>query len=65
MRGDVEEKVMEIVREVVESKNIILFIDEIHNVLNSGMPGSSSDIASVLKPALLKEGFRVYWCYNG
>jgi ATP-dependent Clp protease ATP-binding subunit ClpC len=58
MRGDVEEKVMEIVREVVESKNIILFIDEIHNVLNSGMPGSSSDIASVLKPALLKEGFR-------
>jgi len=58
MRGDVEEKVMEIVREVTESKKIILFIDEIHNVLSSGIPGTSSDIASVLKPALLKEGFR-------
>jgi ATP-dependent Clp protease ATP-binding subunit ClpC len=58
MRGDVEEKVMEIVREVTESKKIILFIDEIHNVLSSGIPGTSSDIASVLKPALLREGFR-------
>ncbi len=58
MRGDVEEKVMEIVKEVVESKNTILFIDEIHNILNSGMPGSSSDIASVLKPALLQDDFK-------
>ena len=58
MRGDVEEKVMAIVDEVVSSKNTILFIDEIHNIVGSGMPGSSSDIASVLKPALLQEGFR-------
>jgi ATP-dependent Clp protease ATP-binding subunit ClpC len=58
MRGDVEEKVMNIVSEVVESSNTILFIDEIHNILSSGIPGSSSDIASILKPALLKDDFR-------
>ena len=58
MRGDVEEKVMNIVSEVVESSNTILFIDEIHNILSSGIPGSSSDIASILKPALLKDEFR-------
>ena len=58
MRGDVEEKMMGIIEEVVSSENIILFIDEIHNVLGMGMPGSSSDIASVLKPALLQENFR-------
>lgn len=58
MRGDVEEKVMSIVEEVVSSRNTILFIDEIQNILSSGMPGSSADIASILKPALLEDGFR-------
>ncbi len=58
MRGDVEEKVLEIVHEVVESNNTILFIDEIHNILTSGVPGGSSEIAAILKPALLKDDFR-------
>ncbi|MCD4811216.1 ATP-dependent Clp protease ATP-binding subunit [bacterium] len=58
MRGDIEEKMMAIVREVIEDSNTILFIDEIHNILSSGMPGSSSEIASILKPALLKDEFR-------
>ncbi|MDX9739292.1 MAG: ATP-dependent Clp protease ATP-binding subunit [Candidatus Dojkabacteria bacterium] len=58
MRGDVEEKVLEIVNEVVESTNTILFIDEIHTILTSGMPGSSSEIVSILKPALLRDDFR-------
>ncbi|NLZ24130.1 ATP-dependent Clp protease ATP-binding subunit [Candidatus Dojkabacteria bacterium] len=58
MRGDVEEKVLEIVNEVVESTNTILFIDEIHTILTSSMPGGSSEIASILKPALLRDNFR-------
>lgn len=58
MRGDVEEKVLEIVSEVVESTNTILFIDEIQTILTSGMPGSSSEIVSILKPALLRDDFR-------
>ncbi len=59
MRGDVEEKVMAIIQDVVSSNDTILFIDEIHNIVSpGGMPGSSSDIASVLKPALLQDDFR-------
>jgi len=59
MRGDVEEKVMAIVQDVISSPNTILFIDEIHNIVSpGGLPGSSSDIASVLKPALLQDEFR-------
>ncbi|HNW23276.1 MAG TPA: ATP-dependent Clp protease ATP-binding subunit [Candidatus Dojkabacteria bacterium] len=58
MRGDIEERVLEIIDEVAESKNIILFIDEIHNILTSGVPGGSSEIAAILKPALLRDDFR-------
>ncbi len=58
MRGDIEEKIMSIIEEVTESNNTILFIDEIHNIISSGGFGPSSDIASVLKPALLQGNFR-------
>lgn len=58
MRGDVEEKMMAIIREVSSNPNIILFIDEIHTILSSGIPGLPSDIATVLKPALVREDFR-------
>ena len=58
MRGDVEQKVLGIVNEVVESTNTILFIDEIHTILTSSLPGGTSEIASILKPALLRDDFR-------
>ncbi len=58
LRGDIEEKVMAIIREVLNSDNIIVFIDEIHTILASNVPGSGVDIGSVLKPALLKDRFR-------
>jgi len=58
MRGDIEEKIMSIVEEIISSQNTILFIDEIHNIVTSGMSGGPSDMASVLKPALLQDGFR-------
>ncbi len=58
MRGDIEEKIMSIVEEIISSNNTILFIDEIHNIVAPGMSGGPSDIASVLKPALLQEDFR-------
>lgn len=59
MRGDVEEKVLAIIDEVANAENTILFIDEISSIVSPGMPGSSSDIATVLKPALTREDFRV------
>ncbi|MCC7290413.1 ATP-dependent Clp protease ATP-binding subunit [bacterium] len=58
MRGDVEEKMMAIVKEVTSSSDIIVFIDEIHNILSSGIPGMPSDIVAVLKPALTRNDFR-------
>jgi len=59
MRGDVEEKVMAVIKEVMSSPNVILFIDEIHTILGLGAPGPGMDIASILKPALVKDDFRV------
>ncbi len=59
MRGDIEEKMSAIVREISSMPNTIVFFDEIHNILSSGMPGSQSDFVSVLKPALTEGNFRV------
>ncbi len=42
----------------ISSENTILFIDEIHNIVSTGTMGGTSDIASILKPALLQDGFR-------
>lgn len=58
MRGDVEEKMIAIIKEVRVSPDVILFIDEIHNVLNSGIPGMPSDLVGILKPALTRGDFR-------
>lgn len=59
LRGDVEEKMMSVINEVIASDDTILFIDEIHNILGSSGMGGGSDIAAVLKPALLRDDFRV------
>jgi ATP-dependent Clp protease ATP-binding subunit ClpC len=59
LRGDIEEKMMAIIAEAVTSSDVILFIDEIHNILGSNIPGIGLDIAAVLKPALVRDDFRV------
>lgn len=54
-RGEFEERVQQILKEVVERKNdLILFIDEIHTIVGAGQSGSEGglDIANVFKPAL-------------
>lgn len=59
MRGDMEEKMMAVIKEVSSSPNIILFIDEIHSILGAGATaGSGLDLAGVLKPALVHGNFR-------
>ncbi len=53
VRGELEEKVLEIIDEVRDDENTILFIDEIHSILGAGAAGGgSTDIADILKPAL-------------
>ncbi|GAB4157546.1 MAG: ATP-dependent Clp protease ATP-binding subunit [Candidatus Dojkabacteria bacterium] len=59
LRGDVEEKMISIIEEVTSTSDIILFIDEIHNILGTNFPGGGLDIASILKPALVRDDFRV------
>ncbi|MFH1547021.1 MAG: ATP-dependent Clp protease ATP-binding subunit [bacterium] len=59
MRGDLEEKMIAIINEVSNSPDIILFIDEIHNILGYGqIAGGGMDIAGILKPALVNGKFR-------
>jgi len=59
LRGDIEEKMMAIIAEAISSSDVILFIDEIHNILGSSIPGIGLDIAAILKPALVHDDFRV------
>lgn len=51
-RGEFESRLKEIIKEAKENKNIILFIDEIHNIVGAGNVPGSLDLANILKPAL-------------
>ncbi len=55
-RGEFEQRIKAILEEVVSMGNIILFIDEIHNVMGAGGGGADRgpDMASILKPALAR-----------
>lgn len=54
-RGEFEERLQTIIKEVKECGNIILFIDEIHNLVNAGSTeGGSLDAANILKPMLAR-----------
>jgi chaperone protein clpB len=59
-RGDFEKRLKEIIDEVKEYKNAILFIDEIHTIVGTGATnGSSLDMSNILKPALADGSLRV------
>lgn len=51
-RGDFEERMKKVVEELRESKEVILFIDELHTLVGSGSAEGSIDGANILKPAL-------------
>ncbi|OFU51348.1 MULTISPECIES: ATP-dependent Clp protease ATP-binding subunit [Aerococcus] len=55
IRGQFEEKMQQLMNEVKENKNIILFIDEIHEIVGAGSTeGGSLDAGNILKPALAR-----------
>jgi len=52
-RGDFEERLKQVVKEIEQHKNAILFIDEIHTVIGAGATsGGAMDASNLLKPAL-------------
>lgn len=53
-RGQFEERIKAIIKEVKNSPNIILFIDEIHTIVGAGATPGALDAANMLKPALAR-----------
>ena len=58
-RGDFEERIRTMVEEVAKAGNVILFIDEIHNIVGAGSAEGAVDAANILKPSLARGEIRV------
>lgn len=57
-RGEFEQRMEEIIKEVQKNPDIILFIDELHNVIGAGGASGSMDAANIIKPALARGEMR-------
>ncbi len=58
-RGDFEERMKAVIKEIEKIPNSILFIDEIHTIIGAGSTsGGALDACNLLKPALARGGFR-------
>ncbi|MFA6486354.1 MAG: ATP-dependent Clp protease ATP-binding subunit [Candidatus Magasanikbacteria bacterium] len=53
-RGEFESRLKEVIDDVTDDPNIILFIDEIHNIVGAGSNQGAMDAANLLKPALAR-----------
>ena len=53
-RGEFEERLKRLMNEVIESGDVILFLDEIHTVIGAGGAEGSIDASNILKPALAR-----------
>ena len=53
-RGDFEERIKSVIDEVAKCDDIILFIDEVHNLIGAGSAEGATDAANILKPALAR-----------
>ncbi len=58
-RGDFEERLKQVLKELSEDENAILFIDEIHTIIGAGATsGGVMDASNLLKPSLAKGGLK-------
>lgn len=53
-RGEFEERIKKVIAEVVESKDVLLFIDEIHTIIGTGGAEGALDASNILKPSLAR-----------
>lgn len=57
-RGEFESRLRQVIEETLQNPNIILFIDELHNIVGAGSSQGSMDAANILKPALARGQIR-------
>jgi len=58
-RGEFEGRLKQIMEEIREADNIILFIDELHTLVGAGAAEGAIDAANILKPALARGDLQV------
>jgi ATP-dependent Clp protease ATP-binding subunit ClpC len=58
-RGEFEQRLKQVIDEVRDNPNVILFIDELHTIVGAGATTGSLDAANILKPALARGEIRV------
>ncbi len=58
-RGEFEERMKKMMKEVKEANDVILFIDELHTVIGAGGPEGSMDASNIMKPALSRGEIQV------
>ena len=51
-RGEFEERIKRIIKEIADNKNIVLFIDELHTIIGAGGAEGAMDASNIIKPAL-------------
>lgn len=59
IRGQFEKRMQQLMEEVRKNKNIILFIDEVHEIMGAGNAEGGMDAGNVLKPALARGDFQL------
>ncbi len=57
-RGEFEGRIKKLIDEIAQRDDVILFIDELHNIMGAGSTSGSMDVANILKPALARGQIR-------
>lgn len=58
-RGDFEERIKGVMKEVEQAKDVILFIDELHTIIGAGAAEGAIDAANIIKPALSRGDIQI------
>lgn len=53
-RGEFEERLKKVINEVLEAKNVVMFLDELHTIVGAGSAEGSMDASNILKPFLAR-----------
>ncbi len=53
-RGEFEERIKKVIKEVIEDGNVLLFLDELHTLIGAGSAEGAIDASNILKPSLAR-----------